>query len=243
MTCRREEEVCLTISFIKDLVRQSTFSNILRDSHLNNSTPLSWKSEGNWPARLSYFTVSNMWFCVFFSFFLEFHTLERPHCHSEWPHRGGYICTPAWISTPESCAHYDPGHPEGAVGREVRVPALLHGVLRGTGERVAIPLPLLSQRRRWAVCRHVHSPVKSRALKMPRCASLVICHTHLGKRHSSPCPWVRAFLLIILAYLHTQSRAIHSMPLALGVENKASTNPISRDSSPWLHSTHTVLPF
>lgn len=167
MTCRKEEEVCLvvwthrdlvTVSFIKDLVRESTLSNKKQRARLSDS--------------LTLISLSQKCDFVFFFFFLEFGTLERPQCRSKWPHRDGYTCTPAWISTPESCAHSDPDHPEGAVGREVRVPALLHRVLRGTGERVAIPLPLLSQRRRWAVCRHVRSPLKSPALKMPRCVCL-----------------------------------------------------------------------
>lgn len=170
MTCRKEEEVCLvvwthhdmvTISVIKDLERESTLSNKKQSACLSDSLTLISLSQ-----KCDFVCV-----CVFF-FLLEFGTLERPHCRSKWPHRDGYTCAPAWISTPESCAHSDPDYPEGAVGREVRVPALLHRVLRGVGERVAIPLPLLSQRRRWAVCRHVHSPLKSPALKMPRCVCL-----------------------------------------------------------------------
>lgn len=59
MTCRKEEEVCLvvwthrdlvTVSFIKDLVRESTLSNKKQRARLSDS----------------HFTVSKMWFCVFF---------------------------------------------------------------------------------------------------------------------------------------------------------------------------------
>lgn len=61
MTCRKEEEVCLvvwthrdlvTVSFIKDLVRESTLSNKKQRARLSDS----------------HFTVSKMWFCVFFFF-------------------------------------------------------------------------------------------------------------------------------------------------------------------------------
>lgn len=89
--------------------------------------------------------------CMYFWFLFfpsECSTSKRIRCDSKWPQLYGNTCASASVC--RSCTHSDPGRPEGAVGGEVWVPALLYWILRGTGERVAFPLPLLPERRRWA---------------------------------------------------------------------------------------------
>lgn len=67
-------------------------------------------------------------------------TPERARRHAEWPQ----LATAAATVRP-FLPHRPPAGAatEGAVGGQVRVPALLHRILRGAGERVAFPLPVL----------------------------------------------------------------------------------------------------
>lgn len=83
--------------------------------------------------------IFSHWFSVFSP---EFSAPERAHRHTKWPHFHSYgPAATVWPLQP--CPH--PARPtaEGAVGGQVRVPALLHWILRRTGERVALSLPVL----------------------------------------------------------------------------------------------------
>lgn len=180
------------------------------------------KGIGQFQIWYLYYCISLLWLLLHclknvISFFPEFSPSERAYCHSKWPQPDSYAWTAATVWTPllESCTHYNPDCPEGAVGREIRVSALLYRILCGTGERVAVPIPLLPQWRRWAVFNALWS------LECFKCLSVMICYAHLGMRHSSPCPWVCTLLLIMLASFARSVQSSPWQPLVLGARTQS----------------------
>lgn len=171
MACRKEEEVHLVVLTPHEWDRmnltQSLFTIEIKD-HLQYLKANVWcfylimyLINNEWLKQIYFLQLQN-WLIVstlfavnhinhltlwpFFHsliFFLEFSTFDRAYCHSKWPQLDSYACTTATVWILESCTHSNPGCPEGAVGRQIRVPALLYRILRGTWERVAVPIPLL----------------------------------------------------------------------------------------------------
>lgn len=169
-----------------------------------------------------------MWLIFLLYFFPELITIEWAHYNSKWtqPNSSGCTTTRVWFPSSQFFTHCHPDYPERAVGREVRVPSLLHRVLRGAGECVAVPIPLLPQWRRWEVHNFPRSLLFDVSDVLHARLYVMICYTHLGRAHSLPCPWVCTIHLIRLAYSAHLGRSSPYWRL----KQQALPNPFLRNS-------------